>query len=110
MDHDYTLFIDEAGDDKVERLKPDNPNGNSEWLCLAGYLIKADAESDLDRRRDEILNAIGGASGGVLHFQKLNSANRAKAVQMLASKANVARCFVVCSCKQTMLNYHNPLP
>lgn len=107
MIHQYTLFIDEAGDDKVERLKPENPDGNSEWLCLGGYLIRADVESDLDRRRDDILTAIGGKPGGVLHFQKLHPKNRVKAVQALATKANAARGFVVCSCKQTMLDHHN---
>ncbi|MFN3992963.1 MAG: DUF3800 domain-containing protein [Tabrizicola flagellatus] len=108
MDYHYTLFIDEAGDDKVERLKPETPDGNSEWLCLGGYLVRAEAEPDLDRRRDEILRAIGQKPGGVLHFRNLKPASRALATQTLASKGNPARGFVVCSLKQTMLNHHNP--
>lgn len=108
MNHHYTLFIDEAGDDKVERLKPGTPDGNSEWLCLGGYLVRAEAESDLDRRRDEILKAIGQKPGGVLHFRNLKPGSRALATQSLASKGNPARGFVVCSLKQTMLNHHNP--
>lgn len=107
MTHHYTLFIDEAGDDKVERLKPETPDGNSEWLCLGGYLVRAKVETDLDRRRDEILKAIGQKPGGVLHFRNLKPASRALAAQTLASKGNPARGFVVCSCKQTMLNHHN---
>lgn len=108
MNYHYTLFIDEAGDDKVERLKPGTPDGNSEWLCLGGYLVRAEAESDLDRRRDEILQAIGQKTGGVLHFRNLKPASRALATQTLASTGNPARGFVVCSLKQTMLNHHNP--
>ncbi|WP_282602980.1 DUF3800 domain-containing protein [Paracoccus sp. PARArs4] len=107
MDHHYTLFIDEAGDDKVKHLKPSVVDGNSEWLCLGGYLIRAEAEPDLDRRRDEILRSIGGQPGGVLHFQKLHPKNRVKATQTLATRTNSARGFVVCSCKRTMLNHHN---
>ena len=107
MDHHYTLFIDEAGDDKVERLKPGTPDGNSEWLCLGGYLVRATAESDLERRRDEILKAIGQKPGGVLHFRNLKPGSRALATKTLASKGSPARGFVVCSLKQTMLNHHN---
>lgn len=107
MDHHYTLFIDEAGDDKVERLKPKTPDGNSEWLCLGGYLVRATAESDLERRRDEILKAIGQKPGGVLHFRNLKPGSRALATKALASKGSPARGFVVCSLKQTMLNHHN---
>lgn len=108
MDYHYILFIDEAGDDKVERLKPEIHDGNSEWLCLGGYLIRAEAEGDLDRRRDDILKAIGQKPGSVLHFRNLKPGSRALAAQVLASKGNPARGFVVCSLKQTMLNYHNP--
>lgn len=107
LDHHYTLFVDEAGDDKVERLKPQSPDGNSEWLCLGGYLIRAEAETDLDRRRDEILRAIGQKPGGVLHFRNLKPVSRIVVARTLASKCNPARGFVVCSCKQTMLNHHN---
>lgn len=107
MEYQYTLFIDEAGDDKVERLKPEYADGNSEWLCLGGYLIRAEAETDLDRRRDEILKSIGQKPGGVVHFRNLKPWNRTVAAQALATKANSARAFVVCSCKQTMLNHHN---
>lgn len=107
MHHHYTLFIDEAGDDKVERLKPENAEGNSEWLCLGGYLVRAEAEADLDRRRNEILLAIHGQPGGVLHYRNLKKWNRPKAAKKLATGTFAARGFVVCSCKKTMLNHHN---
>ncbi len=107
MDYHYTLFIDEAGDDKVARLKPDHSDGNSEWLCIGGYLVRAEAEADLDRRRDEILLAIRGQPGGVLHYRNLRKWNRTIAAQKLVSRTYAARGFVVCSCKKTMLNHHN---
>lgn len=107
LDYNYTLFVDEAGDDKVDRLKPDFESGNSEWLCLGGYLVRAEIEADLDRRRDAILKAIGGQPGGVLHFKNLHPKNRSKAVNALVTKANSARGFVVCSYKRTMLNHRN---
>ena len=107
LDYHYTLFIDEAGDDKVERLKPDFPEGNSEWLCLGGYLIRAEAEPELVQRRDEMLLAMRGQPGGVLHYRNLKPWNRKKVAQKLAAPTFAARGFVVCSCKKTMLNHHN---
>lgn len=107
MEYHYTLFIDEAGDDKVERLKPECAEGYSEWLCLCGYLVRRELETDLERRRDEILLAINGQPGGVLHYRNLKKWNRPKAAMKLASRTFAARGFVVCSCKKTMLNYHN---
>lgn len=107
MVYHYTLFVDEAGDDKVDRLKPDHLDGNSEWLCLGGYLVRAEAEADLDQRRDDLLALVGGQPGGVLHFKNYTSKNRQDVVRALASKRYPARGFVVCSFKRTMLGYHN---
>lgn len=107
LKHHYTLFIDEAGDDKVNTLKPFNCNGNSEWLCIGGYLVRAEAEADLDRRRDEILKAIRQKPGNPLHFRNLKPGGRTHATKALAVRENSARGFVVCSLKQTMLNHKN---
>lgn len=106
MQHQYTLFVDEAGDDKVERLKPDFPNGNSEWLCLGGYLVRTEYENELEERRNSLITSIGGQSGQALHFRNYNSKNRAKICRGLA--AYRGRAFVVCSYKKTMLGYRNP--
>lgn len=107
MQHHYTLFVDEAGDDKVDRLKPLASDGNSEWLCLGGYLVRSEFEVDLTRRRDEILASFGGKVGGVLHYKNLKPKNRIASCKKLISKGFPARGFVVCSYKQTMLGYQN---
>lgn len=106
MDYQYVLYIDEAGDDKVSSLKPENPNGNSEWLCLGGYLVRAEMESQLDSVRNELLIEIGGRAGGFLHYRNYKIYNREKICRKLSRKP--ARAFVVCSYKKTMLNYKNP--
>lgn len=106
--HHYTLFVDEAGDDKVDRLKPYHINGNSEWLCIGGYLVRVEQESDLERRRDEILTSFGGQAGGTLHYKKLKSANRISTAKRLAKRDCPARGFVICSYKKTMIGYENP--
>ncbi|WP_131725590.1 hypothetical protein ACTTAF_06650 [Rhodobacter capsulatus] len=106
--HSYTLFVDEAGDDKVDRLRPEFPDGNSEWLCIGGYLVRADVEPDLEKRRDDLIESVGGKPGGVLHYRNLNERNRLSVVTQLATKKYPARGFVVCSFKRTMLGYENP--
>ncbi|WP_319567486.1 DUF3800 domain-containing protein [Cohaesibacter marisflavi] len=106
MSYQYVLFVDEAGDDKTEALKPTNANGNSEWLCLGGYLIKAELESELDSRRDALLREIGGRDGGHLHYRNYKPRNRVKICEKLSTYS--ARAFVVCSFKKTMVGYRNP--
>ena len=108
MRHHYTLYVDEAGDDKLDSLRPVDPKGNSEWLCLGGYLVRSSDEGRLDGRRDSIRRAIGGADGQVLHYRNLNPKNRRIAAEILASRAHAARGYVVCPCMQTMLGQKKP--
>lgn len=42
----YIAYIDEAGDDGLQRVKPSDPSGASEWLALSCVLIKAEREPD----------------------------------------------------------------
>lgn len=105
MAYQYILFVDEAGDDKAENLRPHAPNGNSEWLCLGGYVVRAAVESELDARRDELLREVGGKAGGVLHFRNYKPRNRVKVCKKLSTFP--ARAFVVCSFKETMVGHVN---
>jgi hypothetical protein len=105
MSYQYILYVDEAGDDKAESLRPNNPDGNSEWLCLGGYLVRAKLEPQLDEVRDTLLEEIGGKAGGVLHYRNYKRRNRIKVCRKLATFP--ARAFVVCSFKGTMVGYEN---
>lgn len=103
--YQYILYVDEAGDDKVNNLKPDHPNGNSEWLCLGGYLVMSEDETLLEQRRDGIYKSFGGMVGNPLHFRKCKPWNRLKICSLLAKQS--ARAFVVCSFKKTMVGHNN---
>jgi Protein of unknown function (DUF3800) len=105
MAYDYVLYVDEAGDDKVANLKPDAQNGNSEWLCLAGYLVKASDVPELERRRDAVSRSFGGRIGAPIHFRNLKPRNRLKVCEKLSEYS--ARAFVLCSYKRTMIGHHN---
>lgn len=105
MPYQYVLFVDEAGDDKAESLKPIDPHGNSEWLCLGGYVVRREFEAELEDRRDILLKEIGGQNGGTLHFRKYKRRNRIKICKKLATFP--ARAFVVCSFKETFVGHRN---
>ncbi len=106
MDYHYVLYVDEAGDDKVDRLKPQHENGNSEWLCLGGYLIQRKYEHEMESRRDSILKALRRPAGQTIHFKNLKPRTRDLVATELAKYP--ARGFVVCSMKKTFQGHHNP--
>jgi hypothetical protein len=41
----YIAYIDEAGDDGLQQVKPSDPGAASEWLVLSCLLIKASREA-----------------------------------------------------------------
>jgi hypothetical protein len=43
----YIAYLDEAGDDGLERIKPLDPRGASEWMILSCVLIRADREPEV---------------------------------------------------------------
>ena len=50
LPYDYVLFIDEAGDDGLTRVKPIDPDGASEWLVISGVLVRAEDEGQTRER------------------------------------------------------------
>lgn len=40
--YNYILYIDEAGDDGLTRVRPIDENGASEWLIIGGVLVRSD--------------------------------------------------------------------
>ncbi|MEO0344348.1 MAG: DUF3800 domain-containing protein [Pseudomonadota bacterium] len=99
------MFVDEAGDDKIGNFRPEHSNGHSEWLCLGGYLVKADQFLELEEIRDEIAKSIGGKKGQIIHFKNYKPKNKCKVSEKLAEYS--ARGFVVCSYKRTLIGYRN---
>lgn len=110
MDHSdsysYVLFVDEAGDDGLRRVRPIDANGASEWLCIGALLIRADNESAVVDWVREIRSDISATQGPGLHFKKLSPTKRLRACQLLANKPIVG--FVVCSNKKNMRGWTNP--
>ncbi|OBY26263.1 DUF3800 domain-containing protein [Leisingera sp. JC1] len=105
LNYDYVLFIDEAGDDGLKRVKPIDENGASEWLVISGLLVRAEDE---DKCRDwllQIRQRIDATQSSTLHFRKLSPSKQAAASELLANLP--VRVFTVCSNKKNMRGYSN---
>ncbi|MCJ8334993.1 MAG: DUF3800 domain-containing protein [Epibacterium sp.] len=100
----YVLYIDEAGDDALNKVQPLDPNGASEWLILAGYLIRAEHEADCRDWLNGIAEDINSHSR-VIHFRKLSPRKGNRAAELLAT--HPSRAVIVASNKKNMRGYRN---
>jgi hypothetical protein len=44
MDYGYIAYVDEAGDPGLNKVRPIDENGASEWLVLSAVVMKAKRE------------------------------------------------------------------
>lgn len=102
---EYILFIDEAGDDGLKRVRPIDVDGGTEWLCLSGFLIRAKYENDLSNWLEKIRVDINSTQSSNLHFRKLSPKKKLRTAKLLAEKP--CRAFVVASNKKNMRGYRN---
>lgn len=101
----FVLYIDEAGDDGLRSFKPEDPRGCTEWLCLAGYLVRSDVDTSLPEFHARLRQHIGATQSDVIHYRNLSDAKRLAACKFLS--CSPARIFVMCSYKRTLQNYRN---
>ncbi|WP_017999938.1 DUF3800 domain-containing protein [Paracoccus sp. N5] len=105
IEYDYVLFIDEAGDDGLTKVKPIDADGSTEWLVLSGVLVRAEDEAKCREWLDDIRTDIASFQGSTLHFRKLSPIKQLRASEILARLD--ARVFSVCSNKKNMRGYRN---
>jgi hypothetical protein len=104
-EYHYVAYIDEAGDPGLERVKPlDNP-GSSEWFVLSAVVIGAPNEKNVAPWVRSILHKCK-SQRRELHFTDLRPWYKRIACAELATLP--ARLFVVCSNKKNMKGYRNP--
>ncbi|MEM6498783.1 MAG: DUF3800 domain-containing protein [Pseudomonadota bacterium] len=104
----YVAYIDEAGDDGLQRVRPIDHNGSSEWLMMAAVVIKIDRTEAADGWSDEIFRKVRESQPQLkeLHFKSLSKFNGRLACERVASLP--LRGFVVSSNKKNMRRHHNP--
>jgi len=101
----YVLYIDEAGDDGLARVKPLDENGASEWLTISGLLVRSDKENMVVDWVKSIRKDISAQQGPALHFRKLSPTKKLRTCNLLASLP--VRGFCILSNKKNMRGYNN---
>jgi hypothetical protein len=97
----YVAYIDEAGDPGIERVRPLDDPGASEWLVLGATLIEAVNESEPVNWVRSLLDDIGSKQRPALHFRDLKERQKPLACQRLATLP--VNLFVMASNKKNTL-------
>lgn len=101
----YILYVDEAGDTGLKRVRPIDPGGSSEWLVLGGVLIKSSREPETVQWVRGLRLHIKGAQRPDLHFRLLSESR--KAAICAATALLPLRGFAVLSNKKNLRGYRN---
>ncbi|MGH7048772.1 MAG: DUF3800 domain-containing protein [Stellaceae bacterium] len=101
----YIAHIDEAGDDGLQRIKPLDQPGASEWLVIAAVVVKASRGHELVGWVRDIIGELAQPQLTRLHFSQLRPDKKELVCRKLASLP--ARYFVVISNKRNMKGHRN---
>jgi hypothetical protein len=106
MNYGYIAYIDEAGDPGLNKVRPIDENGSSEWLVVSAVVIKASREDAVVDWVRDIRTGIGITQRNDLHFRSLSPTRKVAVASALTSLP--LRGFAVLSNKKNMRGYHNP--
>jgi hypothetical protein len=106
-DYEYIAYIDESGDQGLQKVKPLDPDGSSEWLIVSGVLIRKENEAPASKWIADIIAELESPQLRNLHFRRLRPPWRKETVCREIAKLPV-RCFAICSNKKNMKGYVNP--
>ncbi|WP_245474359.1 DUF3800 domain-containing protein [Mesorhizobium sp. M2A.F.Ca.ET.042.01.1.1] len=98
-------YIDEAGDPGIQRVRPIDNVGGTEWITLSAVLVRKPNLSNAPHWVRNIVADIGVTQRRDLHFRDLSPTRKMRACTMLAELP--VRLFVVCSNKRNMRQYRN---
>lgn len=101
----FYLFIDEAGDEGLDRIRPIDPGGASEYFVLSGVLVRASKYQELAQAFNAIKPKIGITSTDQIHFRDLDESKKMLVVSLLADlKFGL---IAIVSNKRNMRRYRN---
>lgn len=103
--YDYVAYIDEAGDPGLNRVRPIDEDGASEWLVLSAVVIQAKREPNVVPWVDAIRDGIGVRQRRFLHYRDLSDTRKRTVANCMA--ALPIRAFAMCSNKKNMRGYRN---
>ena len=97
----YVAYIDEAGDDGLERIRPLDVRGASEWIVLSCVLIRADRQPEVVPWVQDIISQFKQHQIRYLHFRELRDDKKLLACQYISRLP--VRLFAVASHKRNMV-------
>ena len=103
MNHDYIVYIDEAGDEGFGKLKATGSSGQSKWLLLGACIVSNSNDKKLPKWRDDVLNQFPNLQKRDLHFRNLKHDRQVVACKSLAQHP-LGIC-IIASNKITLLNH-----
>ena len=87
MSHSYIAYIDESGDDGLDKFRERGAEGGaSVWLTITACIIRASRELGVVSWRDEIASNLPNKKRRDIHFTKLNHSQRMMAARVLSDK------------------------
>jgi len=104
-DYKYVAYIDEAGDPGLNRVRPIDPVGGTEWMVVGASLIRKENEANPPKWVGGMLHDIGIRQRPDLHFRDLSPTRQTRICSLMAALPAVY--FVVASNKKNMRNYKN---
>lgn len=105
-DYRYVVFIDEAGDDGLAKVRPIDPDGASEWFVLSAVVVSVKNEPDVPQWHKALREDIGHRQSRIIHFKRINEEWRREALCAALAQLPI-RCFVVVSNKLSMRGHTN---
>lgn len=105
MRYGFYLFVDEAGDEGLDRLRSVNGTGSSEYFVLCGALIRTTKYNELKSVVQRIKAKIGHEADAELHFRALPQDSQKVVISEIA-KMKIGLVAIV-SNKRNMIGYRN---
>ncbi len=73
MHYGFHLYIDEAGDEGIDEVRPIDPGGSPEYFVLCGVLIRAHRRTAVLSEFNDIKQKVGLTPSQMLHFRDLSA-------------------------------------
>ncbi len=105
MTYQYLAFVDEAGDDGLNKITPIDDNGASEWFVMSAVVLRREKLAEIKKAITELKSKFGLKESEALHFRKLSYENKLLAANKIAELP--LRLFVVISNKRNMRKRRN---
>lgn len=101
----FVAYVDESGDTGLEKVRPIDARGATEWLILSCFLVRAINDAKLPEWIRDIQSQFKNAQSPHLHFSDLLPFKKLIACKAIAS--NPCRTFVVMSNKKNIRQHRN---